>query len=425
VGLQDNFFELGGHSLLIVQLQSRIRREFSRELSIAELFQRPTIAQIAELLDGPAVSSEPLVPAAHVEGVMTEIWRDVLKVDNVGLFDNFFELGGNELSATRLLARMQTAFEMDLPLRCLFIEPTIAGLAKHIRYDVPTQKYRYVTEIPRWNCLVPAQPRGTRTPLFFVAGYQGPDDTLLVLSRIIPFLGLDQPVFGFRPRWIDGDGKPYASIQEAAGEFLAELRTTQPHGPYLLGGHCVGGVVALEMARQLMREGEEVKLLALLDTERPNAVRAFLSDFYLLIQRGQHIAEVIGEILKPKQRSRKEVIGSLLHRKLGIAHPESPDQAAIDRFYDLRVGYRRLAYQSPPKPYPGPIKLVVNDLQHRLDKSMGWKRTALGGLEIHKIPGDHDTLLSLGGKDFAQLLRKWIDAALPASDREEPWVNAS
>ena len=81
---------------------------------------------------------------------------------------------------------------------------------------------------------------------------------MLVLSRLIPHLGLDQPVFGFRPRWMEGDGAPYASVEEAAQEFLAELRTVQQKGPYLLGGATrVGGVVALEIARLLMAEGGE------------------------------------------------------------------------------------------------------------------------------------------------------------------------
>ena len=157
----------------------------------------------------------------------------------VGVFDNFFELGGHSLAATRLVARLRTAFQMELPLRCFFTDPTIAGLAQHISYDVSVQAYRYMSEVPQWTCLVPAQPKGTRTPLFFVGGYQNPDDTLQVLWRFIPHLDLDQPVFGLRPRWAEGTGEGYDSVNEMVVEFLAELRTIQSKGPYLVGGHCV------------------------------------------------------------------------------------------------------------------------------------------------------------------------------------------
>ena len=171
-----------------------------------------------------------LPPSNQIELLMAEIWSEVLSVGKVGAADDFFELGGHSLSATRLIARLQSAFGIDLPLRCLFIEPTVAGLAKYIRYDAATQIYRYVGEAPRWICLVPAQPRGNRRPLFMVMGYLSPDRTLLLLSRIIPHLGSDQPVYGFRPRWVEGNREGYSSLEEAAREHIAELRTVQPKG---------------------------------------------------------------------------------------------------------------------------------------------------------------------------------------------------
>src|ERR1051326_6694984 len=142
-----------------------------------------------------------------VEPRIATIWSEVLGIEKISVFENFFDLGGHSLSATRLIARLRSAFCIEFPLRSIFQDPTIAGFASHIHYDVATKSYSYTGESPRWNCLVPAQPRGSRTPLFLVAGYQGPDDTLLVLSRIIPHLGSDQPVYGFKPRWIEGNQK--------------------------------------------------------------------------------------------------------------------------------------------------------------------------------------------------------------------------
>ena len=151
---------------------------------------------------------------------MTEIWREVLGVDRVSVSDNFFELGGHSLAAVRLLSRMRAAIDTNLPLRCIFLHPTVAELASHISYDAATQSYRYTSEVPKWSCVVPVQPRGRRTPLFMVAGYQNPDDTFLALSQLAPHLGMDQPLFGLRPRWIEGnDG--YATVEEMAREFVA------------------------------------------------------------------------------------------------------------------------------------------------------------------------------------------------------------
>lgn len=351
-------------------------------------------------------------PRNHTETVMTGIWSQVLGVEHVGVFDNFFELGGHSLAATRLTAQLRSVFGIDLPLQALFLEPTVAGLAKYLRYDAGTRSYRYTSAIPRWNCLVPAQPRGSRIPFFFVAGYQGPDDTLLVLSRFISHLGPDQPVFGFRPRWADGSGEAYASVEEAAQEFLAELRTVQPNGPYLLGGYCVGGVIAVEIARQLMRAGEKIGLLILLDTERPTAFRAFMADVRLGCNRAAHIAEVLAGIVRSNGHRRRSMIRDLVCRKFGNTHSKQAVPAANDRFYELKIGYRRLAYSHSLREYPGRITLIVNDLAYRLDKYMGWNGVAQEGLSVHRLPGGHVSILTAHGKEFAQLLLKCIDEAL-------------
>ncbi len=355
-----------------------------------------------------------LPPSNHVELVMTEIWRDVLGIDKVSVLDNFFELGGHSLTAARLISRLRSALGMDLPLRCIFIDPTIASLASHISYDGAAHGYRYTSEIPKWNCLVPAQPRGTRTPLFFVGGYQSPDDTLLVLSQLLPHLGMDQPVFGFRPRWIEGNGDDYASVGEIAHEFLAELRTIQPTGPYLLGGLCVGGIAALEVARLLLREGEEVRLMVLLDTERPSRIRAFLTDLYFMRKRVLHISSVLSKIIHPGDGSRTQIIRDLTRRKLKIA--PSTQSVEEDRFYQAKVRYRRLLYSHPSEKYPGHITLLINKKQARYDKHFGWTGIACDGLEVHALPGDHSTMLRQYGKEVAQVILHCIDNALAESD---------
>ncbi len=369
--------------------------------------------------DGTATGDEnerPVAPANHVEAVMAEIWRDVLGLEKVSLQDNFFELGGNSLSAVRLIARLRSELDMEIPLRCIFISPTIASLATHINYAPEDRGYRYTSEIPEWNCLVPVQPKGKRTPLFFVAGFQSADDTMLVLSRLIPHLGMDQPVFGFRPRWVKG-GIDYASVEELVQEFLTELRAIQPHGPYLLGGWCVGGIAALELATALMKQGEEVKMLLLIDTERPSTLHTLATDFFFVRKRAGHMADVVTEIVRAAGRAKLQKLGALVRRKLGIA--QSLESREQDQFYQSKVRYRRLLYTHSPGQYAGRMTLITTRDEERSQKGLGWISFAEGGLDIRAFPGDHDAIF----KDHSKEITAVIQAAVSERQNGEQMRN--
>jgi len=324
-----------------------------------------------------------------------------LGVDRVGVLDNFFELGGHSLTAVRLISRLRAAFEMDLPLRCIFLHPTIAELADHISYDPATRGYRYTSELPKWSCLVPVQPRGRRRPLFMVAGYQNPDDTLLLLSQLATHFGMDQPLFGFRPRWIEGNNG-YATVGDMASEFVSELRNVQPHGPYLLGGHCVGGIAALEVAQLLVEQGEEIELMCFLDVERPSAVGTLLMDLHFLRRRLRHILDVVSEIAHGG-RERRALIKRLVRRKL----------YETDSFYEAKVAYRRQLYTHRPKRYPGRITLLVNQHEASRRPDLGWSGFAEKGLDVHIVPGDHASVMKMYAKDVAQAILQSMNEATP------------
>jgi len=367
---------------------------------------------------------EYVAPRNVVEKTMADVWSDVLGIAEVGVLDSFFELGGHSLSASRLIARLRAAFQLDLPLRCIFFEPTIAGLAKHISRDAATQNYRYDDDPRRGTCLVPAQPRGERLPIFLVAGYQSPDDTLVVLSRIIPHMSSDQPVYGFKPRWVDGDREVSSSVEEEAREYLAELRAVQPNGPYLLGGYCLGGIVALEMARRLLQEGERVGLLALIDAERPTAIRALASNAWFAWHRALHMLDIVFDLVRLYDRSKTSAALDVLRRKVGITRPNETGTLREAAFYRSKRLYQRLIRRHGVKPYPGRISLIVSD-RERFDKGLGWHGFPAGGLVIKKVPGDHVTMLSEHGKELAQALTGFVEGATLEEDTRADCVEAS
>jgi glutamate-1-semialdehyde aminotransferase/thioesterase domain-containing protein/acyl carrier protein len=110
--------------------------------------------------------------------------------------------------------------------------------------------------------VVEIQPNGDRTPLFCTPAADG---LTMVYHELSDHLGEDQPVYGLNSPGVVGLPIP-DTLEEMAANMIREMREIQPHGPYLLAGYCSGGTTALEIARQLINEGEQVAMLAMIET---------------------------------------------------------------------------------------------------------------------------------------------------------------
>ena len=189
---------------------------------------------------------------------LSRVWEEILDTHPVGVRDNFFDLGGHSLLAVRLMFQIHKMSGRELPLALLFERPTIEQLAQVLRQEIQISV----------SSLVPIQPMGSNPPLFFVHAHGGGAIAYYALAQQ---LGREQPFYGLEAPGLDGLREPLSEIPEMASHYVGELRRIQPHGPYCLGGHSFGGLVAFEMARQLAKQGDEVSMLAILDTAAPVA----------------------------------------------------------------------------------------------------------------------------------------------------------
>jgi thioesterase domain-containing protein len=243
----------------------------------------------------------------------------------------------------------------------------------------------------------------------------GGDDILLVLSKLFPRFKKDQPVFGLRPRGSGGVSEGFSSVAEAAREFVSELRSVQPKGPYLLGGHCVGGIAAIEIAKLLMREGEVVKLVVLVDTARPSRMHNLRTELWYQTRRVGRVSALIWQTLRANPQERRRIVDNMIRRKLRLAQPENAEMRTEIRHFESMVQYRRLLNKHTIAHYPGRVALIMNQDEAALDRNLGWKGVIQGGIEVHVLPGDHWNILEQHGKDVGQLILTSIDKALADS----------
>jgi len=191
-----------------------------------------------------------LAPRDELESQLCQIWEAILGIKPIGIEDDFFSLGGHSLLATRLFAQIEKRFGRKMFLSTLFKAPDIAHLAEVLRGEERSSAYSW---------LAPVQLHGTLPPLFCVHGLVG---DVLFARALAQRLGPEQPLFALEGRARKGL-RAHDSIEAMAADYVAEIRHVQAHGPYFLSGSCFGARVALEMAQQLLAEGEEVALLCL------------------------------------------------------------------------------------------------------------------------------------------------------------------
>ncbi|MCC6489182.1 MAG: amino acid adenylation domain-containing protein [Candidatus Hydrogenedentes bacterium] len=188
---------------------------------------------------------------------LTHIWEHVLDVRPISVTDSFFDLGGHSLSAVTLMDEIQERLGQRLSPAVLFELPTIELLAGVLR-----AKNSATPE----SVVVPIQPEGDKAPFFCVHPAPG---TVFCYVPIAQHFDADRPFYGLQAPSINGVGMRFETIEETAAYYIEAMRAVRPEGPYHLGGHSSGGVVAFEMARQLRQEGHAVGTVVLLDTLAP------------------------------------------------------------------------------------------------------------------------------------------------------------
>ena len=206
------------------------------------------------------VTTDALPPRDSIELELQHIWARILGRDGIGVRDHFFEIGGHSFLAVKLLAAVRDHFDSDLELPALLSSPTIEQLANALRAR---------GEKPPWTPLVALRPTGTRPPLFLVHPGGG---TALPYVDLTTALGSDQPVYGLQSPGLEKGQTPLDDVSRMTALYLDAIRTIQPEGPYALAGWSAGGVIAFDMAVELRKSGQEVAMLALLDSYAPAAL---------------------------------------------------------------------------------------------------------------------------------------------------------
>lgn len=310
-------------------------------------------------------------PRDMFEGVLARIWEDLLGIRGIGVFDHFFEIGGHSLLAARLVDTIERETGLAVPLTALFADDTIDGLAKALRDGAQD------ASAP----IVAVNEHGTRPPFVFLHGdFQAGGFYSRALARA---LGPDQPTLIVHPHGLVGDAIP-ETIEAMAADRIRALQAIRPAGPYVIGGHCNGALVAFEMARQLVARGESVPAVVLIEARAPAP--------------GARSPDDGGAYVKFDAAGRP---GVLVPRDR-VTEAELRYARAIDRYEGGRCDGHLVIVQAQEWRDPAP--------------DAGWSRFARTW-EGHVVPGGHVTLIT---RHLPELTRTVGDAVARAVASASP-----
>ena len=337
---------------------------------------------------------------------LVQIWSKVLKIDKVSVQDNFFDLGGHSLLAPYLITQIKEQLGKEIAVTTLFQNPTIEQLATIIKTGLDPSNQSY---------FVPIQPHGSKPPFFCVPGAGGRPFYFYHLGR---YLGKDQPFYSFENDLYQQFGE-ITRIEDIASIYLKAMQDLQPQGPYFLGGHSYGGNVAFEMAQQLVNQGEQVALLAIIDSSAPTYKDKQILLDYINWDHARWLAEVSKGIevyldktidisyetlqLLTVEEQLKYALNFFKLANMLPPNAETRQLAKIVQAY--KTSCLCLIDYLPKQTYPGKITiiraseelsddpnkdLIAGDCE---DSSLGWSEFSTEPVEIHFVLGNHVSIM--------------------------------
>lgn len=355
-----------------------------------------------------ARQGEYVAPRTDIEKQVAEVWQELMGIEKISIFDNFFELGGRSLVAVQIMARIEKLTGKRLPLATLFEHSTIEKLSLRLNVDA-----RSIT----WDSLVPIKPKGSKMPLYIV---HGAGLNVLLFNALAMNMDEEQPVYGLQAKGLNGIDEPLDVMEEIAANYNAEILAQNPDGPYALAGYSLGGTIAYEMARQLIEQGKEVKMLAVFDTYAkqtdiydPFLKRTF-NRIYLFIMKLLYSFVLLAQDPKrtieyKSQEIRRRIIRAYWRLK-GKEEKHEGFFAYDNEIDEASAKAKRNYFQKPINIAVDLFKAKKKTFYMADFKYLGWREFALKGVNVHEIPGEHNTIFAPpNDQEFAVVLQQCLD----------------
>lgn len=335
-------------------------------------------------------SDEFVSPNNRVEEELVGIWENILGFKNIGTKHNFFELGGDSILAAIFIVEVEKKFSKAISITAFFLAPTISEIAKLLLSESTDDADSDLFTIRK---------SGEKT-LFLLHGaiiYRDLADSIDPdISVCVVYASEEAKLLGSNNN--NEFIEIYSNIEEMAERYLKEIKKHSPKGPYYLAGFSMGGLVTLEVARLLVKDGGSVESVFLLDSYVPSFFKKFSWDKIV-----SNIRKTISKGVPHMKYMLHRVYVRLNEKKslLSVVESNSVDRRGSS-IEDIRYFARKNASDDYlPQPYDGQVVLFKASDRAEIgyvpkDRSLGW-REFIKNLQIYDVPGEHLAILKNDG----------------------------
>ena len=349
----------------------------------------------------PKLATFYIAPRNQTEQTIAKIWQKTLGIEQIGIEDDFFELGGDSLIAVQVINKLRETFQTELPIEAILNTGTIAKLSESIQATTSSQNIPgHKTPQARSSLLVEFQAgSNNKQPIFLLHAVGG---TVYIYRDLARSLGSDIPVYGIQALGLDGKTELPTSVEDMATEYIKAIRTIQPNGAYFIGGTSLGGTLAFEIAQQLHAEGENVALLAMIDTPGPGEmpkkldneteIAAYIIDSLLELDKSLFTFNSFPQVGNIEE----QVMYALEQAKIANLLPNDFQIPQIRQIIQVFKANMEAMWNYKPHIYPGKIIFFrAQDKREKYDPvhpEYPWIELAASGIEIHTVSGNHLTM---------------------------------
>lgn len=339
-------------------------------------------------------------PTNDTEASIMKVFSETFDIpeEDIGINTSLFEMGVNSIEIIRLKIRIESELSLpnEIPIITMMTNPTISALALALLELSKPKEY---------NPIVTLQSGGTKTPLFLVHPGVGEVLVFLNLAKYI----VDRPIYALRSRGFDSGEEPFTSIPETVSTYHAAIKRVQPSGPYAIAGYSYGSMLAVEIAKVLESEDQEVKFLGVFNLPPHIKFRMRQLDWISVLLHLAYFLDLMTEehahAISPAMHelSPEEVLTHVLTQSPQARLQEMAlDAPKLRKWTDISHGLHVIAHDYDPSSivskmdvfYAIPLAAVAKDKRDWMENHLSkWDSFVSEEVRFHEVEGAHYTML--------------------------------